>query len=70
MTEELRLMIDPPDGWLYGFPKEYTATKDEKLTDWLLANGYPEDKLKLAEFSRFWYVELQEEFEDEKEWYE
>lgn len=34
-------MIDPPQGWLYGFPKELP----EDVTDiiqWLVTNGYPQ----------------------------
>lgn len=39
------LMIDPPEGWRYGFPKElgpapYTRDKWPGH-EWFLANGYP-----------------------------
>ena len=35
--------IDPPNGWKYGFPKPYSGSS---TTDFLLANGYPEQELK------------------------
>lgn len=44
------LMIDPEEGWKYGFPKP--APKDfhewedsEGLNRWLWDNGYPEGKV-------------------------
>lgn len=34
-------MIDPPKGWLYGFPKELPeGVKD--VYKWLVENGYPQ----------------------------
>lgn len=39
------LMIDPPEGWKYGFPK--AIPEDEKdVTKWLIKNGYPEHVVK------------------------
>jgi hypothetical protein len=35
------IMIDPPKGWLYGFPKELPeGVKD--VYKWLVENGYPQ----------------------------
>jgi hypothetical protein len=37
-------MIDPPEGWRYGFPKAYdknAVDSDEELREWLVQNGYP-----------------------------
>lgn len=54
------LMIDPPSGWLYGFPKpvheEYhTLGSDFNLGRWLVSEGYPEKDVELAlEYSRYW----------------
>lgn len=52
------IMIDPPSGWMYGFPKPYTPKKGQSTIDWLKENGYPAEKLKdgLA-WCRFWEVE-------------
>lgn len=55
-------MIDPPSGWVYGFPKEIP----ESVTDvnkWLVENGYPQTMIDKFEknntpFSyRIWYEE-------------
>lgn len=39
------LMIDPPSGWKYGFPKPYTRTNDKTLQEWLVENGYPQGEV-------------------------
>ena len=33
--------IDPPNGWMYGFPKEFPDGVTD-VHEWLLQNGYPE----------------------------
>lgn len=33
--------VDPPQGYLYGFPKVYDAEVDPPMPEWLVANGYP-----------------------------
>ncbi|MGK6320162.1 hypothetical protein [Sphingomonas sp. DT-204] len=37
------MMIDPPDGHAYGFPKVYDGDPEQHLDDWLRENGYPEE---------------------------
>ena len=44
-----RVMIDPPGGWLYGFPKEipqyvYTGRQVD-INTWLLKEGYPASEI-------------------------
>lgn len=53
------LIIDPPSGWKYGFPKKYTKKPDEDFRQWLIDNGLPEHE---ADFAvkygcRFWSEE-------------
>jgi hypothetical protein len=36
------ILIDPPSGWRYGFPKEYNNPDNIPLQEWLLQNGYPQ----------------------------
>lgn len=36
------ILIDPPSGWRYGFPKVCKSSKNQSLKDWLIENGYPE----------------------------
>jgi hypothetical protein len=41
------LWVDPPDGWLYGFPKIISVETADDLTDWdkiLDQHGYPSHK--------------------------
>lgn len=54
-------MIDPPSGWLYGFPKEIPEHVDN-TTKWLIENGYPEKVIKDFGDSfwvRGWYEEVE-----------
>jgi hypothetical protein len=34
--------VDPAGGHRYGFPRLYDPAKDGDMTEWLIANGYPE----------------------------
>lgn len=55
------LMMDPPSGWMYGFPKPVPVSVigcEQSLTDWLMINGYPHDSIELAlKHSRYWDCE-------------
>jgi hypothetical protein len=55
-------MVDPPEGWKYGFPKVLEPSQNYKLL--LRESGYPEELMELAlTNSRFW----KEEYEDTEE---
>ena len=57
---EIRI-IDPPSGWRYGFPKEYTRKENETLEEWLLKEGYPEWLIPQAlKYSRYWTHQSEE----------
>lgn len=59
MEKVRKLIIDPPEGWKYGFPKE--IPEDAGVRDFLIENGYPEKLLDLAmKYSRFIYEEYYE----------
>lgn len=48
-------IIDPPEGWMYGFPKVFSPSPGQSFRDWLRANGYPESMLDLGcKCSRFY----------------
>lgn len=56
------VMVDPPEGWKYGFPKLYDKKNQEgNMFDWLIREGYPEEKIKHYGrsnfFCTFWYPE-------------
>lgn len=41
----MAIIVDPPSGWMYGFPKAVpdAVWKDEKKFDrWIVEQGYPE----------------------------
>lgn len=52
------LIIDPPEGWRYGFPKTVPleVMKSETLLRiWLADQSYPEKDIELAlKYSRYW----------------
>ena len=57
-------MIDPPSGWMYGFPKAVPDDVDmfgDKLIAWLIEEGYPSDKTELLNRCRYWQQEIEEE---------
>jgi hypothetical protein len=61
MTKKKVMMIDPPSGWLYGFPKVLPDPKPESMHEWLVGNGYPQeeiDKMKEYFYCRYWETEL------------
>jgi len=55
------LIIDPPSGWQYGFPKpvpEGVMKNESLLRIWLQNEGYPQEDLELAlKHSRYWTVD-------------
>lgn len=58
-TTTKRKMIDPPEGWRYGFPKEIPEHVDD-TRKWLIENGYPEKEIEALGdyfFVRGWHVE-------------
>lgn len=48
------IYYDPPEGYKYGFPKEYNPLPEEELIDTLIRDGYPEEMAKFgAEYTWF-----------------
>jgi len=40
----MKLLIDPPMGWKYGFPMEMPKdVTDLSVNDWLISKGYPKE---------------------------
>ena len=42
-----KFLIDPPSGWLYGFPKAYNPDKDN-YEEMLHKSGYPVKDIQFA----------------------
>jgi hypothetical protein len=45
-------MIDPPNGWKYGFPKSIPADVVD-INKWLVENGYP--KAEIDKYGDWFY---------------
>lgn len=57
-----QIWVDPPEGWMYGFPKLWDKTKQPDFGVWLLENGYPQSKIEMAEkHSRSWLAGVKDE---------
>jgi hypothetical protein len=50
------VVVDPPSGWMYGFPRVYDRIKDGKLSDFYLRHGYPKEDIEFAcKYTRSWF---------------
>ena len=52
-----QLMIDPPSGWKYGFPKPIPEDRRKDSLVWLVEQGYPQEEIDaLGEYfyCRYW----------------
>lgn len=60
------IIIDPPSGWRYGFPKiipdEVFLGSIETFIQWFRDQGYPEWLIQDGNLNhyRFWYAEVDE----------
>ena len=63
-----KLIVDPPRGWKYGFPKpipENILHIDGAFKLWLLKEGYPSEEIEFAlKYSRYWEAEVEENIDD------
>lgn len=41
----MKVYIDPPAGWQYGFPKVYDPKRDGDVLKWLVEQGYPQEEI-------------------------
>jgi len=44
----MKIIIDPPGGYKYGFPKTYDSYRDGPIKQWLVENGYPQEEIDRA----------------------
>lgn len=53
------LMVDPPSGWKYGFPKAYSGDKTFPDVQWFIDNGYPQHEIDngMLKYVRVWEEE-------------
>jgi len=50
----IKLWVDPPEGWKYGFPAIYDPDTDGQMSEWIVNKGYPLEKIK--EYGTAWAV--------------
>lgn len=41
----MAIIIDPPSGWKYGFPKSIPEDRIKDAKNWLIENGYPQSEM-------------------------
>lgn len=59
-VKDTKIMYDPPNGWKYGFPKEWKPLQYETVTQTLLRDGYPQKEIDSGGYkicTRFWSEE-------------
>jgi hypothetical protein len=53
-----KMIVDPPEGWRYGFPRLYDRSPDAEETEeeWYLRHGYPKRLIDdgLLKYVRSW----------------
>ena len=55
---KLKLMVDPPSGWMYGFPALWDKSTHPQLEDLLRHMKYPEKDIEFAcQYCRMWNAE-------------
>jgi hypothetical protein len=53
-------MVDPPSGWMYGFPAPLKEDYEAQLRE----HGYPKKDISFARsYSRYWEQEVEEDIE-------
>jgi hypothetical protein len=54
-------IVDPPDGWRYGFPKAMpTFEGSEQRRQWFIDQGYPESLIEqgMLKHCRYWEKQI------------
>ena len=57
----MKIWVDPPSGWLYGFPKVYDPSVDGDCTEWMIKNGYPAELAAQRLPVRMWSYSAEDE---------
>ncbi len=60
------MIIDPPGGWKYGFPKPIPdeVIDEGKTIEWLVENGYPKSEIDSYGdhfYCRYWSASLEKD---------
>lgn len=58
-SEKKLILIDPPSGWRYGFPKAITQEQYKAITNlkqWCIDNGYPLSEV--ISYGEYFYIQI------------
>ena len=53
----VKYVVDPPSGWMYGFPKAFDHDPNvETVEEWYVRNGYPQQLIDqgMLRHVRYW----------------
>ena len=61
----VKVYIDPPSGWKYGFPKPIPeeVRLDNRVIEWLVSEGYPQAEIDACGdrfYCRYWEEDIDE----------
>lgn len=55
------MVVDPPSGWKYGFPRVYDRpdNAEETIEEWYIRHGYPKSEIDWGALNhvRSWFVD-------------
>lgn len=57
------LMVMPPQGWVYGFPRHFNIRRDQTIEEWFKAVGYPQELIDQGMLRHVKYWEIDESLE-------
>jgi len=61
----MKLWVDPPSGWRYGFPKVWDGSKDPDVDNWMRQAGYPDEVRE--SYGKHFYMRMWEAVEEDNE---
>jgi hypothetical protein len=61
----MKLWVDPPEGWRYGFPKIWDGSKDPDVDTWMRQAGYPDEVRE--SYGKHFYMRMWEAVDDDNE---
>jgi hypothetical protein len=61
----MKLWVDPPGGWRYGFPQIWDGSKDPDVDSWMRQAGYPDEVRET--YGKHFYMRMWEAVDDDNE---
>jgi len=56
LNDFVKVWVDPPNGWRYGFPKVWDKESHPDFKAWLFSQGYPKEEYESYQgnYIRYW----------------